>query len=142
MAEVSDVFDAAMSIMDELSDSGKPQTTDTDEYKYRTVSIINTMIAELYPFSETKKAGKTASGWRPVEEFDDTISEIDNTLALGAMPYGLASALLTDENPEASDRFKRRYNEIVAMHKATAQCSMGTVEDVYGGIEYGEFGSW
>ena len=61
MAEVSDVFDAAMSIMDELSDSGKPQTTDTDEYKYRTVSIINTMIAELYPFSETKKAGKTAS---------------------------------------------------------------------------------
>ena len=115
MAEVSDVFDAAMSIMDELSDSGKP---------------------------ETKKAGKTASGWRPVEEFDDTLSEIDNTLALGAMPYGLASALLTDENPEASDRFKRRYNEIVAMHKANAQCSMGTVEDVYGGIEYGEFGSW
>lgn len=142
MAEVSDVFDAAMSIMDELSDSGKPQTTDTDEYKYRTVPIINTMIAELYPFSETKKAGKTASGWRPVEEFDDTISEIDNTLALGAMPYGLASALLTDENPEASDRFKRRYNEIVTMHKANAQCSMDTVEDVYGGIEYGEFGSW
>ena len=105
-------------------------------------SIINTMIAELYPFSETKKAGKTASGWRPVEEFDDTISEIDNTLALGAMPYGLASALLTDENPEASDRFKRRYNEIVTMHKANAQCSMGTIEDVYGGIEYGEFGSW
>ena len=134
MAEVSDVFDAAMSIMDELSDSGKPQTTDTDEYKYRAVSIINTMIAELYPFSETKKAGKTASGWRPVEEFDDTISEIDNTLALGAMPYGLASALLTDENPEAS--------EIVTMHKANAQCSMGTVEDVYGGIEYSEFGSW
>ena len=117
MAEVSDVFDAAMSIMDELSDSGKPQTTDTDEYKYRAVSIINTMIAELYPFSETKKAGKTASGWRPVEEFDDTI-------------------------PEASDRFKRRYNEIVTMHKANAQCSMGTVEDVYGGIEYSEFGSW
>lgn len=142
MAEVSDVFDATMSIMDELSDSGKPQTTDTDEYKYRTVSIINTMIAELYPFSETKKAGKTASGWQPVEEFDDTISEIDNTLALGAMPYGLASALLTDENPEASDRFKRRYNEIVTMHKANAQCSMDTVEDVYGGIEYGEFGSW
>ena len=135
MAEVSDVFDAAMSIMDELSDSGKPQTTDTDEYKYRAVSIINTMIAELYPFSETKKAGKTASGWRPVEEFDDTLS-------VGAMPYGLASALLTDENPEASDRFKRRYNEIVAMHKANAQCSMGTVEDVYGGIEYSEFGSW
>ena len=142
MAEVSDVFDAAMSIMDELSDSGKPQTTATDEYKYRTVPIINTMIAELYPFSETKKAGKTASGWRPVDEFDDTISEIDNTLALGAMPYGLASALLTDENPEASDRFKRRYNEIVTMHKANAQCSMDTVEDVYGGIEYGEFGSW
>ena len=142
MAEVSDVFDAAMSIMDELSDSGKPQTTDTDEYKSRTVSIINTLIAELYPFSETKKAGKTASGWRPVEEFDDTISEIDNTLALGAMPYGLASALLTDENPEASDRFKRRYNEIVTMHKANAQCSMGAVEDVYGGIEYSEFGSW
>ena len=40
------------------------------------------------------------------------------------MPYGLASALLTDENPEASDRFKRRYNEIVTMHKANAQCSM------------------
>ena len=115
MAEVSDVFDAAMSIMDELSDSGKPQTTDTDEYKYRAV---------------------------PVEEFDDTMSEIDNTLALGAMPYGLSSALLTDENPEASDRFKRRYNEIVTMHKANAQCSMGTVEDVYGGIEYSEFGSW
>ena len=49
---------------------------------------------------------------------------------------------MTDENPEASDRFKRRYNEIVTMHKANAQCSMGTIEDVYGGIEYSEFGSW
>lgn len=58
MAEVSDVFDAAMSIMDELSDSGKPQTTDTDEYKYRTVSIINTMIAELYPFRRRRRPGK------------------------------------------------------------------------------------
>lgn len=142
MAEVSEVFDAAMAIMDELSESGAAQTADTEEYKNRTVPIVNTLIAEVYPYSETKKPEARSSAWRPVEAFDDTLQQIDNTLALGVMPYGLASALLVDENPEASDRYKRRYEELLQRHAAHAQAECEQISDVYGGIGYGEFGSW
>ena len=37
MAYVSDVFDAAMGIMDELGQTGQAQTSDTQEYEYRKI---------------------------------------------------------------------------------------------------------
>lgn len=52
MITVQQVFDAAIHMMDEQYElNGNTVTTDTNEYKYRTISILNTVMPALYPIS-------------------------------------------------------------------------------------------
>lgn len=54
MVTVQQVFDTAIHLMDEQNESnGGTQTVDTDEYRFRTISILNTAIPALYPYSGT-----------------------------------------------------------------------------------------
>lgn len=139
---VSDVFDVTMQLIDEVSDTGATQTTDTEEYRNRTIGIMNILISECYPFSDEKDNTKLDSAWRAVEEFDDSLKGIDNTLALGVMPYGLAANLLTDENPTAANYYQQRYEALLAAKRSRMQADVGEIENVYGGIEYGYFSRW
>lgn len=141
-ATVSDVFDVTMQLIDEVSDTGLTQTTDTEEYRNRTIGIMNILISECYPFSDEKDNTKLDSAWRAVEEFDDELKGIDNTLALGVMPYGLAANLLTDENPTAANYYQQRYEALLAAKRSRMQADVGEIENVYGGIEYGYFSRW
>jgi len=141
-ATVSDVFDVTMQLIDEVSDTGATQTTDTEEYRNRTIGIMNILISECYPFSDEKDNTKLDSAWRAVQEFDDTLKGIDNTLALGVMPYGLAANLLTDENPTAANYYQQRYEALLAAKRSRMQADVGEIENVYGGIEYGYFSRW
>jgi len=141
-ATVSDVFDVTMQLIDEVSDTGATQTTDTEEYRNRTIGIMNILISECYPFSDEKDNTKLDSAWRAVEEFDDSLKGIDNTLALGVMPYGLAANLLTDENPTAANYYQQRYEALLAAKRSRMQADVGEIENVYGGIEYGYFSRW
>lgn len=141
-ATVSDVFDVTMQLIDEVSDTGATQTTDTEEYKNRTIGIMNILISECYPFSDEKDNTKLDSAWRAVQEFDDSLKGIDNTLALGVMPYGLAANLLTDENPTAANYYQQRYEALLAAKRSRMQADVGEIENVYGGIEYGYFSRW
>lgn len=141
-ATVSDVFDVTMQLIDEVSDTGATQTTDTEEYRNRTIGIMNILISECYPFSDEKDNTKLDSAWRAVEEFDDSLKGIDNTLALGVMPYGLAANLLTDENPTAANYYQQRYEALLAAKRIRMQADVGEIENVYGGIEYGYFSRW
>lgn len=141
-ATVSDVFDVTMQLIDEVSDTGATQTTDTEEYRNRTIGIMNILISECYPFSDEKDNTKLDSAWRAVEEFDDELKGIDNTLALGVMPYGLAANLLTDENPTAANYYQQRYEALLAAKRSRMQADVGEIENVYGGIEYGYFSRW
>lgn len=51
---VQQVFDMAIHIVDEQSEStGATITVDTEEYKFRTISILNAVIPRLFPYSET-----------------------------------------------------------------------------------------
>ena len=142
MAEVSDVFDAAMSIMDELNDSGEAQTTDTQEYKNRTLPIMNVLISECYPYSDSKDTTNPDSAWRAVTEFDDSLYKIDDTIALGIMPYGLAANLLVDENPSAASFYQARYEERLKEKSRRVRASVEDIEDIYGGIGHGWFSIW
>ena len=142
MAEVSDVFDAAMSIMDELNDSGEAQTTDTQEYKNRALPIMNVLISECYPYSDSKDTTKPASAWRAVTEFDDSLYKIDDTIALGIMPYGLAANLLVDENPSAASFYQARYEDLLKAKARRVRATVEDIEDIYGGIGHGEFSRW
>ena len=136
MAYVGDVFDAAMGIMDELDAEGGAQTADTAEYMLRAPAIVNALISEL------KILTGEYDDWLPVESLDDLVPAGDTSYALGALPYGLAANLLVDENPRAASFYQQRYEELRAYYLARLRAHMGAIENLYGGIEYGEFGEW
>lgn len=136
MAYVGDVFETAMGLMDELDTEGEALTPDTAEYMLRTPMIINTLIAEF------KMLTGERGDWLPVESIDDMMPAGDTSYQLGALPYGLAAALLVDENPSAASFYQQRYEELRAWYIARAQASAGDIVNLYGGIEYGEFAAW
>ena len=147
-----DVFQRAITIMDELSDTGKYKYEDTDEYRYRTLSILNILINELYPYSDTyPKYTEWESGRRPVLlPLDDLYVEIDldDYCAGTVLPYGLAAHLLLDENPSTAGYCQQRYDELKnALMRGVGQMTVSEdIEDVYGfrgGIyPYNEFSRW
>lgn len=136
MAYVSDVFDAAMGIMDELGQTGQAQTSDTQEYEYRTPAIINMLVGELHMLLGNR------DNWLPVTSLDDMVPTADTNYALSALPYGLAANLLIDENPTAASFYQQRYEELRAYYLARQQADVGNITDLYGGIPYGEFSRW
>lgn len=139
---VSDVFDYTMQLIDELNDAGESQTADTEEYKNRTIGIMNILISECYPFSDEKDPDKLDSAWKAVEEWDDMLKGIDNTIAYGVFPYGLAANLLVDENPTAANFYQQRYEALKAEKRNRMQAEISEIQSPFGGIEYGQFGSW
>lgn len=141
-ATVSEVFDMTMSLIDELNDRGAAQTADTEEYKNRTLGILGMLVAECFPYSDLKGAETADSAFRLPEDFDDNLYRIDNTLAYGILPYGLAANLLVDENPAAAGFYQQRYEELLRQKRSRAPADSGEIENVYGGLGYGWFSRW
>jgi len=137
MKTAREVFDAAMSLMDELDNSGAPENTNTVDLEQRTPAILTTLIAEYRILSGTR--GHIV----PIEDLDeDALFEVDDAYALGVMQYGLAAKLLLDENPQAAAFYNQKYEELRAIYFARSAASEGEIENLYGGIEYGQFSSW
>ena len=145
-----DVFQRAITMMDELSDEGKYKYDDTKEYQNRTLAIINTLQNELYPYSDTfGKNQDWAVRRRPVlAPLDDlyTPIDLDDYAAGTVLPYGLAAHLLMDENPSTANFFQQRYDELKMMLMRGMPSVSEDIEDVYGfrgGISpYNEFSRW
>ena len=122
MTKVQEVFDIAIHLMDEQNESnGATVTTDTNEYKVRTISILNAILPGLYPYSDNYD---TSLPGRPVvppllvdnyakPDFEQAIP-VDDTLARGILPYALAGHLLAGENEELSAWMMQRYNLMFA----------------------------
>ena len=90
------VYSRAIHLMDEQNESsGATATQDTQEYRMRTISILNVLRHELFPYSDTFQTGE--DGKRAVcpeiKDFTDEIG-LDDVIAQGIMPYGLAAHLL------------------------------------------------
>ena len=136
MVSVKDVFSAAMALMDELNAEGNAQTSDTREYEYRTPAIVNMMIAEKRMLS-----GEHGT-FIPLTSINDALPNIDDNYALSVMLYGLAANLLIDENPAAANFYQQRYEELRDRHAVKQPVVSGDIDDVYGGIEYGQFARW
>ena len=145
-----DVFQRAITMMDELSDEGKYKYEDTDEYRRRALAILNVLQNELYPYSDTYKRNQE---WeirrRPVlAPLEDLYTEIDlDDYAAGTvLPYGLASHLLMNENPSTANFFQQRYDELKMQLMRGTPTMSEDIEDVYGwrgGISpYNEFSRW
>lgn len=136
MKTVKDVFVAAMALIDELDSKGEAQTADTKEYENRTPGIINMMISEKRLLSGEHGFFSAVSG------LSDNLLGIEDSYALSAMQYGLAANLLIDENPTAASFYQQRYEELRDKFMMRQTPVVGDVEDVYGGIPYGEFSRW
>lgn len=123
MITVQQVFDMAIHLMDEQAENnGSTHTTDTQEYEYRTISVLNAIMPALYPYSDTYS---NTGGGRPAcpalavsaatnqPDFTQPVP-LDDTLALGVLPYALAAHLLAGENAELAAWFQSRYNQAFA----------------------------
>lgn len=147
-----DVFQRAITMMDELNDEGKYRHDDTEEYRQRTLAILNVLQNELYPYSDTcPKYTEWEKGRRPVLlPLEDlyTAIDLDDYCAGTVLPYGLAAHLLLDENPSSAGFFQQRYDELKAMlMRGVGKTGVSEdIEDVYGPIgglyPYNEFSMW
>ena len=116
---VQTIFDQAIHLMDEQNEgSGATDTADTLEYKVRTISILNTAIPRLYPFSsnyDTTATGRPKS--TPLVRNDyrnpdfTQVIQLDDDLCLALLPFYLAAQLLSGENEELSAWFMAQYRE-------------------------------
>lgn len=143
---VQGVFDKAMYLIDAQNEStGSTDNSDTTEYKVRTLGILNNLIDDVYPASDTFAIGE--DGNRPalddLTSFSDEI-RMDPYIVRSVLPCGLAAKLLSEENPTLADFFWQLYEQRLAKARAGVPASFESIEDglPYGGIEYGEFARW
>lgn len=111
------VYDIALVLMDEVTDTGEILADNPDYYKAKTLKILTTLQTELLPSTIT-----------PV-----LITDLSNTLlvsdriALMALPYGLAAHLLLTEDVSSASYFNNRYDEL----KRKTYATITPITDVY-----------
>lgn len=141
MTTVQQIFDMAIHMMDEQSEtSGNTLTTDTQEYKFRTISILNAVMPALYPFSDTLDTSGTGRPVCPMlsapanpnqPDFTQEIP-LDDTLAMGVLPYALAAHLLAGENEALSVWFLTRYNQVFGDIRNKIPAAFESISTPYG----------
>lgn len=141
---VQDVFDKAIHWLDEQNEStGATLTSDTKEYSLRTPNILNTYLNVVYPYSDTYAAREDGRRpyLEPVTKMTDEL-DLDAYICMSVLPYALAAGLVKEENPSIANVALQIYNENLNQAKATLPSTVGDIENVYGGIEYGKFSQW
>lgn len=114
MTTVQQIYDMAIHILDEQSESsGITMTEDTAEYKFRTISILNSVIPALAPFSSEYDPldPPPALDWSDYKNPDmDQIIQLDDRLSLPLLPYFLAAKLIQTENESLAALCMNQYN--------------------------------
>lgn len=130
------VFDRAIHLMDEQNEStGATKTTDTKEYEFRTLSILNVLRHELYPISDTFQRDGTGKRFTGQEllSLEDYI-DLDDGVAQGILPYGLAAHLLLGENDVMANYFSQRYAEMCSAMMRSLPSVWEDIPTAYGGL--------
>ena len=135
MTDANWVFDRAIHLMDEQNEStGATQTADTKEYRLRTLSILNVLRGELFPYSDTYDSEDGKRAICPViVDFEHPIG-LDDYLCQSVLPYGLAAHLLLGENDKMASFFNQRYEEEKAIASRTLPAEWESIEPYYGRI--------
>lgn len=140
MVTVQEIFDMAIHLMDEQSESsGATMTVDTNEYKFRTISILNTVIPVLYPYSgnyDNSGSGRPVPGILMAGDYKnpDFTQDVplDDTLCYGLLPLYLAAQLLSGENEELAAWFMARYRETFLDIRNKVPASFRPISTPYG----------
>lgn len=141
--KVSYVFEQAIKLMDEQSDSGLAVWSDTAEYQQRAMAILNALLGECYPSSDTYRIetpGKRPIA-APVVSTEDVVP-LDDGLARSVLPYGLAAELVKNDDPALGNYFLQRYQELLARHARMLPAKWEHIEDVYGVVGHSGHGRW
>ena len=142
MTTVQQIFDMAIHLMDEQGESnGATGTVDTNEYKFRTISILNSVIPRLYAYSSTyvdKGKGRNAPRQLAADDyknpdFEQTIP-LDDVLSLSLLPYYLAAQLLSGENEALAAWFMNLYRENFADVRSKMLGEFEPIVSPYGGF--------
>ena len=137
---VQQVFDMAIHLMDEQNENnGATTTADTSEYKSRTISILNTAIPRLYPFSSNldrdadgrPKAQLLLCNSYENPDFQQVIM-LDDAISIGLLPFYLAAHLLSGENETLAAWFMNQYREVMGDLKKTTPASFEAITTPYG----------
>ena len=127
MTTVQQVFDIAITLMDEQSETtGKTQNSDNQEYRFRTLPILAALLPQL---------GAAATPVLPQNPADPDFSQpvlLEDCLCLGVLPYGLASHLLAGENERLAAWFQERFREGVALLKDADAAEFKPIGTPYG----------
>lgn len=129
---VQEIYKTALAIMDE---------SDSADYRARVPGLVNTLLGRCWMVSEEHEFGGH-SMWTPVEAMEDEVAGIDRSLALSAMPYGLAAQLYLQEDPKSAESWWDIFQENLATFRRNRPADLEKIKDVYGGIEYSGFGRW
>ena len=142
MTTVQQVFDMTMHLMDEQAEStGATMIDDTEEYKFRTISILNTIIPSLFPFSDTYDVTTPIAGRPPVpmltavDHANPDLTQyipLDDTLAKGVLPYALGAHLAATENEDLSAWLMQQYNMKFADLRSRIPASFEPISTPYG----------
>ena len=144
MATCMDVFQRVMHLHDDNDENtGDYDIPDTKEYKLRLLSIYNTIVCELYPYSDTSShvAGKRAVP-APMTSLTDEIDLDDYCIEV--MVYGVAARMFTTEDAASASFYEQEYERRLGkLEQGAGMASESdSIEDVYGGGYYDEDGVW
>lgn len=130
------VFDRAIDLMDEGDPvTGARDTGATLGYKNRTLGLLNVLGRECANYSQLEE------GWRELLDLEEELP-LEEFLAQGVLPYGLAAQLLREEDPAAANFFQQRYEELLERWRRGRGAEFERLEPPYNGIELGQFGRW
>ena len=136
------IFEQAIMLMDEQSDMGQAVWADTAEYQNRTPAILNVLLGECFPSSDTYtvEGGKRPVA-KPVVALTDVVC-VDDVLARTVLPYGLAAELVKNDDPALGGYFLQRYQELLLRCGRNLPVEWKTIEDVYGVAGHSSFARW
>lgn len=130
------VFDMAIYLMDEQNEAtGSTVTGDTQEYRLRSVDILNVLKHECYPASDTYEVPE--SGGHGICQYINSLEDeldLDDAVAQGALPYGLASRLLLGENDVLANFFEQKFREMLAQLQARRGAVWDEIALPYGAL--------
>lgn len=129
------VFDTAMALADELSDAGLADFEYNQDLKQRALSILNVLRFECARVSDMFLSRRTTGhrvACKQIESWESTLDGIDDAVAQGAMPYGLAAHLLIDEDPDVASFCNQKYQEMLGMFMTTVPQEFEPIYYPYG----------
>lgn len=140
MVTVQQIFDQAIHLMDEQNErNGATVTVDTQEYKSRTISILNTAIPRLYPYSSNYDRNAVGRPAAMILKNDDHANPdfaqnimLDDDLCIGLLPFYLAAQLLSAENEDLAAWFITQYRECLSDYKRNIPAVFEQISSPYG----------